>query len=123
MDGVCLKFEEDLACGPVDGFMPPVGANFDATSSILFLPTVSVDETSYFRVSLLLVSATPVFLDLTEVSEIDQPKQVSATYISSTGTLSVPQFNFDSKRYSLKLKLVDTEPGYQFELISILEIN
>ena len=122
-EGICINLDTNLACGFEDGFAPLPAAHFDVTEAVLKLPITSVDDTAYFRVSLQLVSSNPILLNLTEATEIEQAEQAIATYTGKTGILEVPQFSFDSKLYSLSLKLVSSEPSYQFELVSMKELE
>lgn len=131
LEGLCFNIGPELACAPEDA--PGLNddnptnrnnfiAHYDANNSMLVLPVVSIANTLYFQVSLELISSDPVLLNLTDLIEIAKSDQVSAVYDEMTEILEVHHMVFDTKHYSLSLKLIRSEPEYQFELLSISEL-
>jgi len=145
VEGICRTIDTQLSCAPESNTPPPEAGNkpgdgtklenedtpivnsrrnsFDESNNTLSLVAVSVDDKLYFQVSLKLISVSPIRLNLSELTEIDRPEQSSATYGLSSEILQVPEFSYKSRLYSLKLKLVHSEPEYQFELLSMEEIE
>jgi hypothetical protein len=100
-----------------------LNANYDSTSKLLYLPVVSIDNSSYLQLNLELISPNPALLQLKETQLLENPQYVSATYDGSTGMLSVPAFFIDDQMYSAELLRNNTRPEYQFDLFSFTNLT
>jgi len=150
LTGSCLTIESQLACVPGETSDPTsneqsetnsestndtqtndvedtnsinINSSFDRNTNILTIPIVAVNNTSYYQVTMLRISNEPTLLELTELVSIDSSEQVSATYDGNTLLLSIPILNINGNLYSAQLKRDISLPGYQFELVSFLELN
>ncbi len=99
-------------------------ATFDFFTMTLNVPCMKLDN-SYYSLKLKITSSQPsIIMQLTGADQLNiscDSMDYCATFDFNTLILNVPHFTFDGKDYSLKLKIIQTQPNIIFQLIDIKE--
>jgi len=95
-----------------------INVTIDTNTSSLFLSTVLVDSSVYYEVSLDVISYNPLVLELTNAQPINSSNQITATYNSNSGRLTIPSLIMDNQVSSTEFQLNNNAFVYQFELVS-----
>ncbi|MFK5985558.1 MAG: DUF1566 domain-containing protein [Pseudomonadota bacterium] len=96
-----------------------VYAHYDSTTSILTLPSVVVDSSIFYQLTLKLTTTSPTILELIGATVLSDSAQYFASYDSNNLILTISNFSIDNAFYSAQLKRDTSLAGYQFELVSL----